>query len=391
MAIATAAAIAKETTVKVTNNVDTSDSTVPGWPAVPSFDRFGEQPAPEPRRRRILVVLGTVVSSLLVASGVVAGVVRLPYDTVGPGSTRVVNDVVSVQGHNTYPPQGQILYATVAVRERVSALQALVGWLDPNTDVVPEKEVRGNIPPDQYRRLNIEAMNDSKTTAEVLALNHLGYTNIGAGARVEAVSPGSPAAAVLQPNDVILAVNDTPISTAGDAVEAIRSRRPGDELRLRISRADGPAHDVSATLAAAEDGRPLLGVRLTTKVQLPFDISIDSGQVVGPSAGLAYALELLDLLTAGELTGGLKIAATGELRVDGTVGPVGGVAQKVVTVERAGADVFLVPKDNLVEAQSRAGRDLQVRAVSSFGEALEALGSLQGSNALALAKPSPGT
>ena len=342
------------------------------------------------RSHRILVAVAVVVSGLLVAAGIVAAIVRLPYQSIGPGSTRAVNDLVKVEGHETYPPTGEILYATVSVRDRVSALEALIGWLDPDTDVVPEKDVRGDIPRDQYRQLNVEAMSDSKTTAQVVALSHLGYTDLGEGAVIEGISPGSPAEGVLQLNDVVIGVDDKTVSDSGDMVEAIRAHKPGDPVTLRVSR-DGNSLERQATLTQAEDGRPLLGVRLSTKVRLPFEITIDSGRVIGPSAGLSYALEVLDVLTAGELTGGLKVAATGELHTNGSIGPVGGVAQKVVTVKRAGAKVFLVPKANEAEALSRASDGLRIVAVEDFEDALTALGSIQGSNAQALAHPSPGT
>jgi PDZ domain-containing protein len=127
------------------------------------------------------------------------------------------------------------------------------------------------------------------------------------------------------------------------------------------------------------------------QIKLPFQIDIDSGAVVGPSAGVAYGLEVLDQLTPGELTGGRKIAVTGELHLDGSIGPVGGVAQKTVTVRRSGAAAFLVPKENYAEAKAHAGSHLKVYAISNFDDALRVLGSLQGSNALALARPSPGT
>jgi PDZ domain-containing protein len=159
---------------------------------------------------------------------------------------------------------------------------------------------------------------------------------------------------------------------------------------MQVRRDGGPPDDVEAVLGQGDDGKPLLGVRLSTKIKLPFDVNIDSGRVVGPSAGLAYALELLDLLTPGELTGGSSVAATGELLADGRVGPIGGIAQKTVTVRRAGAKVFLVPKENEAEARAHAGSKLTVRGVSTFDEALKALGSLDGSNALALGKPGPG-
>jgi len=317
---------------------------------------------------------------------VVARYVQLPYDTLAPGSARAVNGVIEIKGHPTYPPLGKVFYTTVAVRERVNPYEALAGWLDPAVEVVPETKVRGTVPPDQFQRMNIEAMADSKTTAQVLALRQLGYTNLGVGAEVVEVQPDMPAAGVLRPRDVIIAIDAKPVATSSDAVTAIRARAPGDTVRMQVKRGDAPAVEVEAVLAGSGD-RPLLGVRLSTKIQLPFEINIQSGRVVGPSAGLAYGLELLDLLTPGELTGGSPVAVTGELLADGTVGPVGGVAQKAVTVRRAGIKVFIVPKANEEEARANAGDSLQVRGVATFDEALKALGSLDGSNALALGKP----
>ena len=330
------------------------------------------------------------VSLVLAAAGVIARYVQLPYDTLAPGSARAVNAAIEVNGHPSYPPQGTVFYTTVSVRERVNPYEALAGWLDPAVDVVPETKVRGTVPPDEFQRMNVEAMADSKTAAQVLALRRLGYTNLGVGAEVVDVEPDRPAVAVLQPKDVIVAVDGKPVMSSTDAVNAIRARAPGDTLQLQYKRGEGGPVDAVAVLAAGEEGKPLLGVRLTTKIQLPFEINIDSGRVVGPSAGLAYGLELLDVLTPGELTGGSSVAATGELLADGTVGPVGGVAQKAVTVRRAGIKVFLVPKANEAEARAHAGNGLEIRGVASFDEALEALGALDGSNALALGKPGGG-
>jgi PDZ domain-containing protein len=387
----TAAAIDIATTKTVTRNVDTTDAMLSGQPQPPESDSDAEGDwTRPPRRHRVLVVVSAVLGTLLLVSGVVAGLVRVPYDTVAPGTTQVVNEVITVEGHQTFPPDGEVMYATVSVRERVSVLQALIGWLDPSVDVIPEENLRGDIPPDQYRQLNVEAMSDSKTTAQVLALGRVGFSDLGVGAEIESVADGTPAAGVLRANDVVVEIDGKPIGTSDDAVTVIRAHQPGDRLQMKVRRDGGAPLDLSADLTRAEDGRALLGVRLTTKVELPFDITIDSGRVVGPSAGLAYALELLDLLTAGELTGGLKVAATGELASSGEVGPVGGVAQKVVAVKRAGADVFIVPKQNEAEAREKAGDGLRILPVSSFDEALTALGSVQGSNALALAEPSPG-
>lgn len=325
-----------------------------------------------------------ICTAVLVVAGVAAAFVRLPYDTLAPGTARPVNDLIAVEGHPVYPPAGEILFATVSSRQGVNPYEALVGWLDPAVDVVPEEVVRGDLQPQEFRRLNVEAMADSKTMAQILVLREMGFTKLGSGARVTDVDASLPAAAVLEQGDVIVAVDGADVSTADEAVAAIRARKPGDVLRLRFTRGDADPADGSVTLARSDSGGPLLGVRLTTRIELPFEINIDSGNVVGPSAGLAYALELLDILTPGELTGGVRVAATGELGRDGAIRPVGGVAQKAVAVQRTGAKLFLVPKDNEAEARSRVGSGLRVLGVSTFAEALEALGTIEGSNALAL-------
>lgn len=364
--------------------MDTTDPTL-------TFEHEGPPPAPEhPQSSRrwavALVALGVVLTGL----AVIARYVQLPYDTLAPGSARAVNSVIEVEGHPSYPPQGKLFYTTVSVRERVNPYEALAGWIDPAVEVVPEQRVRGTVPPEEFRRMNVEAMADSKTTAQVLALRQLGFTNLGVGAEVVDVQADMPAGPVLKAGDVIVAIDGKTVGSSADAVAAIRARAPGDTLQMRIERGAAPPFDAQAVLAA-DEGRPLLGVRLTTKIKLPFEIKIDSGRVVGPSAGLAYGLELLDLLTPGELTGGTSVAVTGELLSDGSVGPIGGVAQKAVAVKRAGIKVFLVPKENEAEARAHAGKGLEIRGVANFDEALKALGSLDGSNALALGKPGAGS
>jgi PDZ domain-containing protein len=365
--------------------VDTTDPILPT-----PHDGQVIAPGPSYRSSRPWAIALVVVSLVLSGAGIVARYVHLPYDTLAPGGARAVNSVIAVKGHATYPPQGKVLYVTVSVREQINPYEALAGWLDPAVDVIPETQVRGTVPPDQYQRENVEAMADSKTTAEVLALRQIGLTDLGVGAEVVEVQAGLPAASILKANDVIVSVDGKPVGNSTDAVTAIQAHAPGDRITMQIRRDDGQPTDVEAVLGQGDGGKPLLGVRLSTKIKLPFDITIDSGNIVGPSAGLAYGLELLDLLTPGELTGGSAVAATGELHADGTVGPIGGIAQKTVTVRRAGATVFLVPKENEAEARAHAGSKLQIRAVSSFDDALKALGSLDGSNALALGKPAPG-
>jgi PDZ domain-containing protein len=153
---------------------------------------------------------------------------------------------------------------------------------------------------------------------------------------------------------------------------------------------------VSVRLASDPEkaGRAILGVaELTSRNQVfsfPLDVRIDSGEIGGPSAGLAFTLGLIDLLTPGELTGGAPVATTGTIDLDGTIGPVGGVVQKTVAVRRAGAKLFLVPSAEYTDARAHAGDGLRVEKVDTLDDALRALATLAGSNALALEPPGRG-
>ena len=321
-----------------------------------------------------------------------AGVlIRLPYLAIAPGSARRVDDLINIRDHAVYPPKGKVLFTTVSVREDINLWEALGGWLDDDVDVLSEREVRGPTPAEEYHQLNVEAMADSKTAAELVALRHLGYGDLAAGAEVQSVEPGRPAAAVLNAHDVIVGIDGRPVREPSEVVAGIRAHQAGDAVRLAVVRGDAPPTEKTATLARGDQGQALLGVRLTTKLKLPFAIDIDSGNIEGPSAGLAYSLALLDELTPGELTGGADVAATGELAADGRVGPIGGVGQKAVAVRRAGATLFLVPTANLDEARAHAGAGLRVAPIDSFDDALRAMGELPGSNAGPLAQGAAGT
>ena len=353
-------------------------------------DEGGSAPT-EPRRRWRWWMSLLVVAIIVAVAG---AFVRLPYETVGPGSARQVNDLVSVKGTKVYRPDGKLYYATVSVRDDVNPYEFLRAWIDPDIDLLSSKEVRGKISPSRFRQLNVEAMADSKQLAEVVALRRLGIdAATGKGALVSEVARDFPAASVLRAKDVIVAIDGQPVRLAEDAIAVIRMHRPGDRVRLSVVRGNSAAQDVETTLKAGSDGTPRLGVVIGTKdfkVDAPFDIVIESGRVVGPSAGLAYALEMIDLLTPGELTGGTSVAATGELaNTSGAVGEIGGVAQKTLTVQRAGAEVFLVPRANYAEAKAHASKALTVIPVDTVDDALRALGNLKGSNAPSYALPGP--
>lgn len=339
-----------------------------------------EPPPPLPSRhflRWALPVLGLLVALLAAVT------FTLPYYAISPGSARQVNDLIDVPGDRAFPPRGKVLLATVAL-SRVTPLEAVQGWLDPDSDVVPEKQVLGPVRHRQFNQLNLRSMDDSKQTAAVVALRRLGFpvAEEGKGALVEVVEPTSPAGGRLMQGDVITGVDGQPILLAEQALEGIRSNRPGAIVRLDVQGVKGAARVEEIVLGTRPGTKAaFLGVVLRTKQRrfdYPFEVNIDSGAIGGPSAGLAFTLGLLDTLTAGELTGGRKVAVTGTIDIDGKVGDVGGVVQKTAAVRAAGADYFLVPPKEVRDARAHAGGRLKIVSVANLDEALAALGRLGG-------------
>jgi len=335
-------------------------------------------------------VLGAV-GAVVVLVPVAAASIEVPYYAIAPGSARGTEDLVVVDGADTYPAEGELLFTTVSV-DRMTLLQRLrQQWFpDETVEVISEERYLAGRTVDENQELNQQLMDQSKDAAAFVALRQLGYDVAleGSGALVTNVAEGSPADGVLTPGDTVVVANGTPITLNSDLVAVIGGQAPGDTTSLRIEAADGSAREVSVTLAARDDdpSRGLLGVETATRgldYDLPFPVTIDSGQVGGPSAGLAFTLALLDVLTPGELTGGEAVAVTGEINADGSVGEIGGIVQKTAAVRAAGIAVFIVPAAEADEAQAYAGDELRIVGVQTLADALAALGSL-GGNALAL-------
>jgi PDZ domain-containing protein len=191
----------------------------------------------------------------------------------------------------------------------------------------------------------------------------------------------SGAVGVLEVGDIITSVQGQAVSTNEEAAAVIRSYGVGDTLTIVGTRGEDP-FEVEIALVPHPDleGSPMLGVALdTANVELvfPVDVRIDSRNIGGPSAGMMYALTVIDLLTEGDLTGGNRIAGTGTIRFDETVGPIGGVRQKVYAARGIGADYVLVPADNYADALTAAGDEIEVVSVSTLQDALDFLGTLE--------------
>lgn len=315
----------------------------------------------------------------------------VPYFALSPGGATPVNPLVAVPMDRAHPAQGRFLLTTVSLLGEPTLLQVLMGWLDPDVDVFPEERILGDQTPAQFRQANADSIDDSKDVAIAVALRRLGLpVNIaGAGAIVEAIFlPQSSAAALLRPGDVIVAAGGVPVSVVEDVQVTVSARQPGELLPLDVVGPDGATRSVEVGLVPCPEGvecpagaTAVMGVGLRTKDQQfewPFEVSIESQDIGGPSAGLAFALTVIDLLSPGELTGGQTIAITGEIDLLGNVGPIGGVGQKAAAVTDLGVKFFLVPEANAAEAREHAGADLTIVPVTDLESALTALGRIGG-------------
>ncbi|MEZ5321753.1 MAG: PDZ domain-containing protein [Microthrixaceae bacterium] len=312
---------------------------------------------------------------------VVAFAVPLPYYTVSPGPARSTEGHITVKGHRSYSSKGEVLYTTVSSRQATAAL-LLQAALDRSIDVIGEKEA--NPTGDREAEVKVERaeMDQSKLAALVVALDRIGQpaTITSTGARIVEVASDVPAARVLRTDDVIVSIDGRAIGVLDEIATVVAGHRPGERVTMTIRRGQRTV-EVGVPLASDPDdpSRARIGVHLTPenqKVALPFDVDLDSGQVGGPSAGLAWTLGVIDRLTPGDLTGGKVVAVTGTIDSAGRVGPIGGIAQKAVGAKRVGATEFVYPKATSPAdvARLRSVADgLRLIPVATVDDALKAL------------------
>lgn len=346
------------------------------------------EPAPAPRRARptrrsaTMLVLVAAVAVLTI----VAGLLPVPYVVLGPGPTENTLGTLSggaplikITGRQTYPTTGHLNLVTVSVTGgpgyHLDLLTALRGWVDSKVAVVPEDVV---FPPNtsvtQVEQQNTQEMTGSQQDATYVALHHLGIP-VGEQVVVQSLVSGSPADGHLKPGDVIRTVDGKTVGSPDAVRSIIEAHKPGDTITMTVDRA-GKTLTVQV-VAAEQSGRTVVGFYPATQFSFPFTVSIDPGNIGGPSAGLMFTLGIIDKLTPENLTGGKFIAGTGTIDSAGTVGPIGGIQQKMVAARAAGATFFLTPAGNCAEALASDPAGLKLVKVSSLDTALSALSDIR--------------
>jgi PDZ domain-containing protein len=330
-----------------------------------------------------------------VVAVVVLNRVVVPYYALQPGEAQAVDGAGgAVAVKSAHPGSGDLFLTTVALQNRVTLWNRLFSFAHPDTQLVKKTDLTGGANPAQFAQQSQQEMNDSELFAKVAALRRLGYpiAEHGDGALIEQVGASTPAEGKFEPGDVIKKIDGKPVAVATDATTDIRSHQPGDVVSFQVSRPGATPSTVTFNVQPIPCGsscpdspaRPLIGITLATD-QLHFDLpsqvglTVDAGQIGGPSAGLAFSLGIVDALTSHRITGGHKVAVTGTIDPEGRVGPVGGVVQKTIAVERAGIEYFLVPPDEYAGATRQAkGHHLTVIKVATLDDALNFLKTIGG-------------
>lgn len=327
-----------------------------------------------------------IIVAGLVLFGVALSLWLIPSDqyVLLPDRARPLAPFVKVKGERPDRDGGGIYYVAVEVK-KASILEKLFHGLHDGATLVPAVAIRAPGESEtQHRQQELRAMAQSQEVGAAVALKALGYKVDfrSPGTVILAVDPKGPAAGKLRARDVVVTVDGRPVPTLTDLRRIIRRHQPGDSVELTVRRGGKVRKVKVKTIADPKvPTRPLIGVltsctlQKVTKIDLPIPVQIDLGQVGGPSAGLAFALDIVEEL-GHDVDRGHKVAATGEICADGTVAAVGGLKQKTIGARRAGMDVFLVPAgENTSEAKRYAG-DMRVIPVDSFRQALRELATL---------------
>ncbi len=323
-----------------------------------------------------------VTSILIVALAVVGVVLPVPFVALQPGPTTNTlgrsdgSELITVSGdRKTYPVNGQLLLTTVSEQPTLTLFSTVGYWLSSHNAVVPEDLINpsGSSQNEQQKQgqADMVASQEDATTAA------LHFLDIPAAITVAAIGKGYPAEGKLQVGDVLQSVNGQHLGDSVDLRTDVRKLKPGTDVTVGFQRA-GKSEQVTLKTAAASDDPTKSVIGVTPNDKRPFTVKIGLKGVGGPSAGLMFALGIIDRLEPANLTGGKTIAGTGEIEPDGTVDPIGGIQQKLVGARKSGAKIFLVPTANCAEASQAIPAGLQLVRVTSLSQAVKALDGIRG-------------
>jgi PDZ domain-containing protein len=319
---------------------------------------------------------------------VVGSVVHLPYAVMSPGPTQDTlgtsddgksSPIIAITGLPTYPTDGALRFTTVRVEGGpgfpVDVWDVLQAWVDPARDVFPVDDIFDpKVTKEQVAEENAVQMEGSQEEATAVALRAIGK-DVPTHIAVAALTDASKAKGLLKVGDRITEIGGEAITSTQAVRDVLQKSRPGDTVALTVTR-DGKQQKLDVPTIQGQAGRTALGVILGLDHDFPATVKIDAGAIGGPSAGLMFSLGIYDKLTPGPLAGGKQVAGTGTIDDEGTVGPIGGIRQKLAGARADGAQFFLAPADNCDEVVGHVPDGLEVFKVGTFDDARTAVEAL---------------
>jgi PDZ domain-containing protein len=345
---------------------------------------------PRPDRglsRRTWTLLLSLV--LVVALGLIGGFVQVPYVALGPGPTydtlSSVNgtQVVAVSGQKTYKTDGQLRMVTVSLTDGITLFGALGLWMSGRYSLAPREDYyQPGESEQQVEQQNVQEFKQSQSNAEVSALRYLHYP---VDVVAQTVVDHSPADRRIAPGDKLIEVNGKKVASVEEVQNSLVDTSPGQTVDVVVQTGSQAPRDLKIKLGSSPDRKQgFLGITSASFAEVPFKIDISLSDIGGPSAGLMFALAVVDKLTPGDVNGGMSVAGTGEIDDVGNVSPIGGIPFKLVAARDAGATVFLTPADNCSEAETHVPSGLRLVKVTSLSSAISELADLKAG------KPVPG-
>ena len=318
----------------------------------------------------------------ILAFGVLAAAVRVPFVSLGPGPTFDTlgevegKQVVAIEGTQVKPTSGHLNMTTVSQVDGITLGQALALWASGSNQLVPRDLV---FPPEKSRE-DIEKsqssdFQNSEDNAKYAALNFLKYPK---AVTVEKVNDPGPSVGKLEVGDAIDAVNGIKVAAVEEFSHLLKTTKPDQEIVVDFRRKNASPGTAKIKLGKNQDREyGYLGIAVLDAPWVPFTIDFNLANVGGPSAGMVFSLAVIDKLTTGDLNGGKFVAGTGTIGADGRVGPIGGITHKMASAQDAGAEVFLVPADNCDEARAVHGDTMKLLKVETLPQAVDSLNALK--------------
>ncbi|MEI8184200.1 MAG: S16 family serine protease [Actinomycetes bacterium] len=322
-----------------------------------------------------IAVTALVLASLFLPS---------PFVILSPGNPQnILGSAITITGTKSYPTTGKLSVTSVMVTDPdsyITGFDVLYGWFDKNRAVLPRVEVypEGESAADSMKN-GAEEMSGSQTNATAAALNYLGYKSTSKLVITE-VNDQTNANKLLYKSDIVLSVDDKKFESASEIMRYLDQKQPGDLVSIKVLRSEREIITKQIKLSARDDGSAFIGVNIQQNFNFPFQVKIQLAETGGPSGGLVFALGVVEKLTPADLIRGRNIAGTGTITADGQVGPIGGIAEKIIGAKKDGVKIFLAPIENCTDIKNKdqltnsgSKNDMKIVPVATLTEAISVL------------------